>query len=1858
MSFNDELGQEHRDQATLEQEQTQRQATEKLKGVGNKTRQHGTNYVKKKLGLDSGVKNKTTKAATNTGRKVAQITGQAAKKAARAAGQFIVKIGGKLGASALGVLAPFGAYIAAAIVVVGAVSIATSIITDEEYSRTNTANYQHVKYTDGNTLMQNYTSGNGNVYFNPDTKRYELAKGKAPTEANKLYYVYYAIMANQSRWFVEYERTGTKPGDPGAGTKSNPYFKPLKRDNAYTKYTLDGYMFNNNVIDKVGLRSVSSGKDVKLENLIDESAADSVKRLSINMNLLYLLNSTLNGSIYGTGKNQMYFSEQFVKPVYHDENYNFKALTEYRNMTQEEKAKFASKAHGDAEDSTLENKFQEKYKKWGQTLDAQNEARGGSNENTASGGGNKNTSASSGPATADGISNPILKKAVEWGLSQLGKGITYSMSGSRNGSDGTMDCSGFVSTALKQGGGYDVPLMSTVTMLTNSNAMGQHGTLFREVDYKTAKKGTIIVVGGLGGGGAAGHTFFLLEDFHGDDTKVLECTGAVNGIYSENTFVWASMNYNQVVALEPTGNATGGSDSSSSSKNKDKKKSSSTRDKKAKEDLSKSTQNEYKDKISNANLIAKSREFDTQYSPKLYSDLYTKEDINNPRYKLGDYLIDKDTLPKVASDFNANMLAKAIGGIQTDAVGTPSLKNGKTAKRYNPTVNALGDYRNEKDEIVKWSIEKGYNPAFVIALISELTDGGTKSLDVSKYNFLNNTSALKNKDKENKSEDKKEDKKSDSNKTDSSSESNKDDGTGRGIQNKEYGARYYNLDKEFDTLQGGLDYLMKKIQDKNDNMSWTEQIAKSNLKLTARQFRAVNRTYSRLGGVNSPHIKLTNGDGGKVYTFNGDGAEDKNALKVISIDGKTDETDINGLKKYYTENTYVKSGSGAVAGSSGTHPYAIKRNADGSAKTTTGVWDYGFGSIFKMAKMRYYAYEIGIDKEGRYYLERDNVGNWFEQLFNAEIAGDTQYQILGATTPFGSLDMSNEIAESQYEIEKVIDKLKRNEILNGDDIAILNEHKENSSSIKTQNGVKSVNQGNFIVSTKPVLKKEPVLSDANGAQYLLDYVQNYETYIPSVVKNDLDVVERFRAMNDINQRQQEVLNKITDIFNDSIGSQSGSKSKDGDSSGGYDAGRFTGKTYKGKGSYKGDIPVSNSGNATQDEFLNKISEGAMNSWVKYGVLPSVVMGQAIIESGWGRSGLAVQNNNLFGVKGTGDAGTANWATQEQDSAGNASTINANFAAYTSFSASIEAHGKLISGNTGLSNYLAAVKEKDPLKSITAIKNGGYATAVDYVQTIMKAIKTYGLEEYDKYAIAYTDKHGFEETANGQVRNGNNPGTSLNGTEGKSTPGESVWGDGSSFWDGVVDFFKQIQDVVLSVFNNGESFDPTMFSMEAIKNDHELYQMKNGKVTRTFGAGELTINGSDAYQWDKHSHKLSNKNANMLLRQFVASIESRDNRPVYYDEIYDTFNSYDMSRILEENFKDAVEGLFTQNKEKNKPTPTGLQHEISGNFFKDKDLKKTKVDRVFGWYKENGDVRFSPGMRFIGGKNSDVNALKNGRVTFVGDTEFGKTVIIRSSNNTEQIAYAGLGQVNVSVDQNVSASTVIGKAGSNGQVWLMGIRHNFNASKGLPPVPNTAEDLNTSYYFDLGTQFGITGDNLIKIQKDVNGFATSNSSTKPNIVDVKDGKAKELGDYISASADFIMPLKLDANQKATVTSPFGQARNVTLQNGQQWQDIHNGVDLVTGSNTTKIIAAAQGEVVYAQKDQYGGVGVIVKHSDNLFTHYWHMADGSLKVKVGDKVKQGQEIGTIGSTGLASGVHLHFGVSTGQQSGFVNPMSYIK
>ncbi len=103
--------------------------------------------------------------------------------------------------------------------------------------------------------------------------------------------------------------------------------------------------------------------------------------------------------------------------------------------------------------------------------------------------------------------------------------------------------------------------------------------------------------------------------------------------------------------------------------------------------------------------------------------------------------------------------------------------------------------------------------------------------------------------------------------------------------------------------------------------------------------------------------------------------------------------------------------------------------------------------------------------------------------------------------------------------------------------------------------------------------------------------------------------------------------------------------------------------------------------------------------------------------------------------------------------------------------------------------------------------------------------------------------------------------------------------------------------------------------------------------------------------------------------------------------------------------------------------------------------------------------------------------------------------------------------------------------------------------------------------------------------------------------------------------------------------------------------HRGMDITTnGASGRPIVAAASGTVTYAGWDSTGhGYRVVINHGNGLQTGYSHCKSGSIRVRVGQQVSQGQQIARIGSTGNSSGPHLHFEVI--RNGTRVNPSQYI-
>lgn len=100
-------------------------------------------------------------------------------------------------------------------------------------------------------------------------------------------------------------------------------------------------------------------------------------------------------------------------------------------------------------------------------------------------------------------------------------------------------------------------------------------------------------------------------------------------------------------------------------------------------------------------------------------------------------------------------------------------------------------------------------------------------------------------------------------------------------------------------------------------------------------------------------------------------------------------------------------------------------------------------------------------------------------------------------------------------------------------------------------------------------------------------------------------------------------------------------------------------------------------------------------------------------------------------------------------------------------------------------------------------------------------------------------------------------------------------------------------------------------------------------------------------------------------------------------------------------------------------------------------------------------------------------------------------------------------------------------------------------------------------------------------------------------------------------------------------------------------MHTGVDLAAPKNTP-IYASRAGVVVWTGWGNTGGWWVKVDHGDGYATTYLHMT--KYVVKTGDYVNAGQLLGYVGTTGVSTGYHLHFGVL--KNGAWVNPLDYIK
>jgi murein DD-endopeptidase MepM/ murein hydrolase activator NlpD len=113
------------------------------------------------------------------------------------------------------------------------------------------------------------------------------------------------------------------------------------------------------------------------------------------------------------------------------------------------------------------------------------------------------------------------------------------------------------------------------------------------------------------------------------------------------------------------------------------------------------------------------------------------------------------------------------------------------------------------------------------------------------------------------------------------------------------------------------------------------------------------------------------------------------------------------------------------------------------------------------------------------------------------------------------------------------------------------------------------------------------------------------------------------------------------------------------------------------------------------------------------------------------------------------------------------------------------------------------------------------------------------------------------------------------------------------------------------------------------------------------------------------------------------------------------------------------------------------------------------------------------------------------------------------------------------------------------------------------------------------------------------------------------------------------------------SGFGMRRHPIFRSSR----MHTGVDW-SARFGAPILSAAYGTVIKAEWAAGYGRRVEIQHADNVVSAYSHMSRFSVGIEPGTQVRQGQVIGFVGSTGLATGPHLHYEVLVNGH--FVDPM----
>lgn len=153
----------------------------------------------------------------------------------------------------------------------------------------------------------------------------------------------------------------------------------------------------------------------------------------------------------------------------------------------------------------------------------------------------------------------------------------------------------------------------------------------------------------------------------------------------------------------------------------------------------------------------------------------------------------------------------------------------------------------------------------------------------------------------------------------------------------------------------------------------------------------------------------------------------------------------------------------------------------------------------------------------------------------------------------------------------------------------------------------------------------------------------------------------------------------------------------------------------------------------------------------------------------------------------------------------------------------------------------------------------------------------------------------------------------------------------------------------------------------------------------------------------------------------------------------------------------------------------------------------------------------------------------------------------------------------------------------------------------------------------------------------------------NQLDLQEKELDDLLAQVNHDTKYFRSLPNQWPCSGEISSPYGWRDSPF---GGRTESFHDGIDIANDVGT-KIVAAAEGKVIFAGWQPAYGRTIIIEHGYGITTKYSH--NSALLVEEGDKVTKGQVIAHMGSTGRSTGPHLHFTIFKWDET--IDPLIYL-